>query len=766
MPIPFKKYIKRKRRLSRRRDVRRIDPKANEPQIDLTEREKEFNELLVDGNVPTKRKKDGTIVLREITGEEGIKVADDSIDQLVPVDMYQQNYNEAEVDKVIDNELDELLPDTIEMEEKIKKFFTDYNLLKEEIDAAGEDSHQSLVDSSLRFIPQPEPVEKIPIPENILGNGVFEDGELPEITSKTLNHEIIDDPTDIRPTAKILRFWGSKPGHMIIHKKEDAKLKRGGLYECSYLIYVSEDYDGSHGVEFTTWKNLDPDLTIMTPIGNLPYDSEKQIMKGRWLRRNFWVKQSHKGEPTDFNWKLGYPMGVRPKGVKPGDAMGSSIYRINLHKNYDKPKKEDFLQHKRLGMLWKEMADGNLTMKNGGQFEGLTAFFKKISDDLNDRFYRAKLMGTEVDGTLKEFTKTVGRGKKKKKVTDWKMEHVPEGEQSVGKTVHPLSIHDKGKHFEIWFAIKDVTKNHHMAILEDIMKRFEDLEWQPSTTDQEMFDEPKEIFDASIKTGDMPAIQVVTQNPPPQNINITQPEIGMTMDGVNVKQDGTNVTTPVGINSSTGVSTDVAGASMTTQGMSSEQIRKIIQEELAKSNVGTTSSGGGGGGAKKSGGYTFKKAGADIKDAASKGGALGKKLLGAPGQLVGNVVGGALGIAKAGLKAVGSGLKKVGKGLKKGIRKVGRALRRIFRRPRFRWRRRRRRRWSDIRLKQNINYITTLPNGINVYDYNYIWSNKKHRGVMAQELIKLYPEAVKKNFGLYSVDYSKIYINFEDLNYG
>ena len=57
----------------------------------------------------------------------------------------------------------------------------------------------------------------------------------------------------------------------------------------------------------------------------------------------------------------------------------------------------------------------------------------------------------------------------------------------------------------------------------------------------------------------MPAIQVVTQNPPPQNINITQPEIGMTMEGTTVKQDGTTVNTPVGVSSTTGVSTDVAG---------------------------------------------------------------------------------------------------------------------------------------------------------------------------------------------------------------
>ena len=83
----------------------------------------------------------------------------------------------------------------------------------------------------------------------------------------------------------------------------------------------------------------------MTPIGSLPYDANKQIIKGRWVRRNFWVKLPHKGEPTDFTWKLAYPMGVRPKGVNPGDAIGSSVYKIKLLKNYVKPEKEDFYKH-------------------------------------------------------------------------------------------------------------------------------------------------------------------------------------------------------------------------------------------------------------------------------------------------------------------------------------------------------------------------------------------------------------------------------------
>ena len=48
--------------------------------------------MLLHGEVPTTRREDGTVVLREITGEDGNKVADDSIDQLVPVDLFQQKY--------------------------------------------------------------------------------------------------------------------------------------------------------------------------------------------------------------------------------------------------------------------------------------------------------------------------------------------------------------------------------------------------------------------------------------------------------------------------------------------------------------------------------------------------------------------------------------------------------------------------------------------------------------------------------------------------
>jgi hypothetical protein len=49
---------------------------------------------------------------------------------------------------------------------------------------------------------------------------------------------------------------------------------------------------------------------------------------------------------------------------------------------------------------------------------------------------------------------------------------------------------------------------------------------------------------------------------------------------------------------------------------------------------------------------------------------------------------------------------------------------------------------SDIRLKENIVPIETDENGVNWYDFNYIGHKETHRGVMAQELEQIRPDAV------------------------
>lgn len=66
-------------------------------------------------------------------------------------------------------------------------------------------------------------------------------------------------------------------------------------------------------------------------------------------------------------------------------------------------------------------------------------------------------------------------------------------------------------------------------------------------------------------------------------------------------------------------------------------------------------------------------------------------------------------------------------------------------------------RFSDRRLKRNIERVGTTLNGLPVYTYRYVWGRKRHMGVMADEARKLYPYAVRKHWsGFLKVDYSKV----------
>jgi hypothetical protein len=50
---------------------------------------------------------------------------------------------------------------------------------------------------------------------------------------------------------------------------------------------------------------------------------------------------------------------------------------------------------------------------------------------------------------------------------------------------------------------------------------------------------------------------------------------------------------------------------------------------------------------------------------------------------------------------------------------------------------------SDRRLKDNIEFAGIDDvTGLNLYDFNYKWNSKRFRGVMAQEVKEMYPEAV------------------------
>lgn len=64
---------------------------------------------------------------------------------------------------------------------------------------------------------------------------------------------------------------------------------------------------------------------------------------------------------------------------------------------------------------------------------------------------------------------------------------------------------------------------------------------------------------------------------------------------------------------------------------------------------------------------------------------------------------------------------------------------------------------SDIRLKQNIHYIKTTASGIRLYRFNYIWGGPTYVGVLAQEILRIAPEAVGVDAnGFYNVDYAQL----------
>ena len=64
--------------------------------------------------------------------------------------------------------------------------------------------------------------------------------------------------------------------------------------------------------------------------------------------------------------------------------------------------------------------------------------------------------------------------------------------------------------------------------------------------------------------------------------------------------------------------------------------------------------------------------------------------------------------------------------------------------------------FSDRRLKKNIKQIGTRPDGLNVYEFDYIWGGGRQIGLMAQEVQTIYPGAVSESGGYLMVDYSKV----------
>ena len=70
---------------------------------------------------------------------------------------------------------------------------------------------------------------------------------------------------------------------------------------------------------------------------------------------------------------------------------------------------------------------------------------------------------------------------------------------------------------------------------------------------------------------------------------------------------------------------------------------------------------------------------------------------------------------------------------------------------------------SDARLKENIREIGVMHN-IPIYEFEYKNKNYKegrYRGVMAQDLLETYPDAVHKQDGYYYVDYNQLPVDME-----
>jgi hypothetical protein len=74
--------------------------------------------------------------------------------------------------------------------------------------------------------------------------------------------------------------------------------------------------------------------------------------------------------------------------------------------------------------------------------------------------------------------------------------------------------------------------------------------------------------------------------------------------------------------------------------------------------------------------------------------------------------------------------------------------------------------FSDKRLKENIILVGKSPNGINIYQFNYIETEGLYEGVIAQDLLNTPFEGVVSSDenGFYKVDYSKIDVELKKIN--
>ena len=71
---------------------------------------------------------------------------------------------------------------------------------------------------------------------------------------------------------------------------------------------------------------------------------------------------------------------------------------------------------------------------------------------------------------------------------------------------------------------------------------------------------------------------------------------------------------------------------------------------------------------------------------------------------------------------------------------------------------------SDRRLKENIKKLGESISGLGIYKFNYIGNAKQYIGAMADEVLKIVPEAVVlRSNGFYGVNYGLIDVTFKEV---
>jgi hypothetical protein len=71
--------------------------------------------------------------------------------------------------------------------------------------------------------------------------------------------------------------------------------------------------------------------------------------------------------------------------------------------------------------------------------------------------------------------------------------------------------------------------------------------------------------------------------------------------------------------------------------------------------------------------------------------------------------------------------------------------------------------WSDRRLKRDLVRMGVSPSGLPIYTFQYVWGGPRYIGVMAQDLLKLRPDAViLDESGYYKVDYARIDVEMRE----